>query len=239
MKIISRAFVLLIATTTLSACSAAKVAVKPEAISKVENIALVQVNEPQTYVANDFGNIGAAFGAIGGVAVAMSSKDATVSVDQAAKKEGFSAGQYLSELLQKELTALGYKIKTIQVPREKTHELLENYENINTDGAEALLDVAINSIGYATEHPLLSSHWRPASVIEVNLVNGLTTEKIYSEKFMYGYHNPFMSGTDLDAPEAYHFKNKEEMYSDDKVLVEGMQDSIKAVVQRVASSLKK
>lgn len=239
MKKISRAFFLLIATITLSGCGAGRVAVKPEAISKIDNIALIEVNEPQRYVGSDFGNIGAAFGAIGGVAVAMSSNNATVSVDQAVKKEGFNAGEYLSELLQKEIAPLGYNVKTIHVSRENTHDLLNGYENINSDGADAILDVAINSIGYATEHPLLSPYWRPASIIKVRLVNTLTGEKIYSEKFMYGYHNPFMSGTDLDAPKAYHFKNKKEMYSNDKLLVEGLQDCLKSVVERVAHNLKK
>lgn len=237
MKNVCLAFILLLAVVTLSGCGATMVAIKPDAISKVKSIALIEAGEPQTYVGNDFGNPGAAFGAIGGIAVAKSSNNAIKSINQVVKKEGFLAGQYLTESLQEELTALGYQVKLIKVLREKTFELLDSYESVKTEGADAVLDVAIKSIGYATEHPLLSPHWRPASVIEISLVSSLNNEKIYTEKFMYGYHNPFMSGTDLDAPKAYHHSNKESMFSDDKLLIEGMQDSVTAVVEAVSQRL--
>jgi hypothetical protein len=56
---------------------------------------------------------------------------------------------------------------------------------------------------------------------------------------MYGYHNPFMSGTDLEAPSAYHFKDKDSLFSDSTKLVAGMQNSVNAVTQKVAGNLAK
>ncbi|MBT9568381.1 MAG: hypothetical protein IV085_08795 [Thiobacillus sp.] len=54
---------------------------------------------------------------------------------------------------------------------------------------------------------------------------------------MYGYHNPFMSGTDLDAPKAYYFKDKNSLFADSDKLLAGMQDSVNAVTHKVAENL--
>ncbi|WP_428623012.1 hypothetical protein [Sedimenticola sp.] len=64
-------------------------------------------------------------------------------------------------------------------------------------------------------------------------------ERIYVEKFMCGYHNPFMSGTDIDAPKVYRFKNKEELFVDGDKLVSGIRDSVEAVVEKISANLDK
>lgn len=56
---------------------------------------------------------------------------------------------------------------------------------------------------------------------------------------MYGYHNPFMSGTDLDAPEAYHFDNKEALFASSERIVAGIKDSVEAVADQIQRNLKK
>jgi len=78
-----------------------------------------------------------------------------------------------------------------------------------------------------------------ASTVYFTLVDSRTHEKLYTEKFMYGYHNPFMSGTDIDAPSTYHFKNRDSLFSDSKKLVAGMENSITSVSGSVVSKLSK
>lgn len=239
MKTVIRLTGMLVLTMYLTACGSMKVAVNPDEISAIHDIAIIEVSEPLTYVGNDFGSIGAALGAVGGALVATSSNEATKSIDSVANREGFIAGKYLTEILQDELTKSGYRVRLISADREKSNELIHDYMNVDSNGADAVLDVAIFSIGYATEHPLLSPHWRPSSVIKVNLIDTQTNKKIYFEEFMYGYHNPFMSGTNIDAPKNYHFKNKKAMYDNDKLLIEGMRDSVRAVAKQVALKLSK
>ncbi len=70
------------------------------------------------------------------------------------------------------------------------------------------------------------------------MVDSKSQKVIYSEKFMYGYHNPFMSGTDIDAPEEYRFKNKEALFSDANNLADGIIVSIDAVAKEIAGNLK-
>jgi hypothetical protein len=86
---------------------------------------------------------------------------------------------------------------------------------------------------------MLSPHWRPASQVHVAMVDSRTGQKIYTEKFMYGYHNPFMSGTDIEAPEKYHFDSTEELFASDKILIKGLDHSVDAVVGQIANTLKK
>jgi hypothetical protein len=47
-------------------------------------------------------------------------------------------------------------VKLIKVSREKGHELLEKYDAVNSEGADAILDIAIFSLGFATVHPVMS-----------------------------------------------------------------------------------
>jgi len=227
------------ATTLLSGCSTSPVAVRPDALSNINTVALITVSEPSAYITNDFGNPGMLLGGIGGAVAGASSASAAKDLQQISREAEFAAGEQLTSSLQEQLTKAGYKVTLISAPHPKPGKLIQSYEGVDAGNADAILDVAIESIGYATEHPMFSPHWRPASVVHVALIDSRTHEKLYSEKFMYGYHNPLMSGTDLEAPETYHFKSKENLFSDNTKLLAGMQNSIDAVTIKVASKLSK
>ena len=239
MKGLLRFTVLLAAISVLAACGTTQMAVKPEATANVQTIALIKVDEPVSYTAQDFGNPGMMFGAVGGVVAGASTADATKTVHQVVVDANYDAGDHFTRLLKEKLSAAGYQVDIVAVRREKKHKLLENYDSVNTAGADAVLDVAIQSIGYATEHPMFSPHWRPASQVKVALIDVRTGETVYSEKFMYGYHNPFMSGTDIEAPETYHFGSAKELFSDNEQLVSGIQHSVEAVTDQVQQNLQK
>ena len=225
------------AAALLAGCSAGTVALRPETANSIQKVALLTVAEPVAYVANDFGSPGAMPGGIGGAVAGISSANAGKGLQPIIEESGFTAGEQTTRSMQEEPTAAGYNVTLVSVSREEPGKLLESYDGIDVAGADAFLDVAIESMAYATGHPLLSPYWRPASVVHVALVDSRTHEKLYSEKFMYGYHNPFMSGTDLDAPDNFHFKNRESLFADSTRLVSGMQDSVSAVSRQVAGNL--
>ncbi len=239
MKSNSNILGLTLATALLAGCSAGQVAVRPDATANIHTVALITVSEPQAYVAQDFGNPGMMFGAVGGAVAGASSANAGKNLDQIASEAGFAAGDALTRSLQQQLAAAGYEVKLISVPRDNGGKLLKSYDTVDAADADAILDVAIESIGYATEHPMFSPHWRPAAQVHVALVDSRTHSRLYGEKFMYGYHNPLMSGTDLEAPETYHFESKDVLFSDSARLVDGMQDSVAAVTGQIAQKLKK
>lgn len=233
-----RIFSIVILMALVTGCGSTRMAVKPEVASRIHSIALIRVGEPEAYVAQDFGNPGMMLGAVGGAVAGASSANAEKSVTQIVTDRDYAAGRDLTQLLESRLRDMGYEVQVVSVERKDKDKLLEDYRGVETGGADAILDVVIESIGYATEHPMFSPHWRPASQIRVALVDSRSGEKLYAEKFMYGYHNPFMSGTDLDAPATHHFKNKDALFADGKKLVAGIQDSVRAVTVEIGNSLK-
>lgn len=240
MKIIYKFFITILLLTILTGCGTTKTSLRPEAKAQIHTIALIKISEPETYVAQDFGNIGMMFGAAGAAAAGGSSASAGKSVASVTAGANYKAGKRFTNQLVRKLSASGYKVKLVSVKRKDKTELLENYDAvIKAVKVDAVLDVAIESIGYATEHPMLSPHWRPASQIHVAMIDTGTGGKIYSEKFMYGYHNPFMSGTDIEAPENYHFDNADELFASDRKLIKGLNHSVDAVADQIVSTLKK
>jgi hypothetical protein len=223
----------------ITACGPAKVAVKPEAVTQISELALVRIAEPPAYVANDFGNPGMMFGAVGGAVAGASSENTGKNVDQLASEAGFRAGERLTEGIRAGLEASGYRVRIVEAPRTAPGKLLQGTGGVEADDADAILDVAIESAGYATEHPMFSPHWRPAAQVRVALLDRRSGQPLYGEKFMYGYHNPLLSGTDLDAPEAYQFKDKDALFANRETLIAGMAHAMDSVADAIVSNLKK
>ena len=230
---------LLLGAALLGGCGASQVAVKPELKAQILRVALVRVAEPPAYVANDFGSPGLMFGAVGGAVAGVAAMSVGDKVTLIAQNAGFSAGDRYTAALQSKLESLGYAVKVVEAERDQPHKLIEDYSKVEAQDTDAILDVALQNVGYATEHPMFSPHWRPAAMVQVSMVTSNTHAVVYQEKFMYGYHNPLMSGTDLDAPETYHFKGREALLADEAKLVAGMDASIEAVVQAIGTNLAK
>lgn len=230
---------LLTGAALLGGCGGGSMAVRPELKAQVQSIALIRVAEPPAYVANDFGNPGMMFGAVGGAAVGAGAMTAGEKITKIAHDAGFSAADRYTSALETKLRASGYQVKIVDAARPKPGKLLGDYAAVDAQGADAILDIAVESFGYATEHPMFSPHWRPAAQVKVAMVSRTTQEVVYQEKFMYGYHNPLMSGTDLDAPETFHFKNRDALFADEAKLVEGLNSSVDAVVQAIGTHLAK
>lgn len=240
MKITYKFFITFSILTILTGCGTTKTTLRPDATANITTIAIIKVDEPPAYVAQDFGNVGMMFGAAGAAVAGGSSANSGKSVASVTAKANYKASKRFTSQLAKKLSASGYKVKLVSVKRKDKTELLENYNAvIKVVRADAILDVVIESMGYATEHPMFSAHWRPASQVQVAFVDTRTGEKIYTEKFMYGYHNPFMSGTDIEAPEKYHFDNAEELFASDAEFINGLNHSVDAVVNQIVKTLKK
>lgn len=239
MEFLKKFTALLAGAALLTGCGAGTMAVKPELKAQIHSVALIRVAEPPVYVANDFGNPGMMFGAVGGAAVGAGAVTAGEKITQIARGAGFSAAERYTAALEARLRAAGYDVKIVDVPRPKPGKLLEDYTVVDAQGADAILDVALESFGYATEHPMFSPHWRPAAQVKVAMVARATQAVVYQEKFMYGYHNPLMSGTDLDAPDSYHFKNREALFADEGRLVAGLNDSVESVARATGDALAK
>jgi hypothetical protein len=239
MKLLKKLTTLLAGTALLTGCATGTVVVKPELKAQVRSVALIRVAEPPAYVANNFGNPGMMFGAVGGAVAGAGAMTVGEKLTQTARGAGFSAAERYTAALEARLRASGYEVRVVEAPRARPDKLIDDYAAVDAQGADAIMDVALESFGYATEHPMFSPHWRPAAQVRVALVTRATQTVVYQEKFMYGYHNPLMSGTNLDAPEIYRFKNREALFADESQLVAGMNDAVDAVVKSVGDALAK
>ena len=119
------------ATALLAGCSAGQVAVRPDTTANIHTVAIITVSEPQAYVAQDFGNPGMMFGAVGGAVAGASSANAGKNLDQIASEAGFAAGDRLTRSLQQQLAAAGYEVKLISVPRDNGAKLLKSYDAVD------------------------------------------------------------------------------------------------------------
>lgn len=222
----------------LVGCGAAPVQVDREALAGIRTIAIIEAPEPAQYTVINKGSPLAGAGAIGGAFMAMSARKDEKGLLGAMARTQFSLRDQLMRDLQATLRARGYQTRVVNVQREKPGALLDDYANLPVEGAEGILDVVIANAGYATQHWMTSSHWRPEARVFVGLYSRPSAKVVYRETFMYGYHNPLMSGTNVDAPETYRFADKAAMEaSDDPTLVGGLKDASKSIAGRIADQL--
>ena len=235
MKIKSIVLLFAIAVFSVACGGPSAVMIKPEVKSQIRSIAVLEIKEP-IYRMMDLGS-STPWGA---VAAASDAKEIKPKFDAILKKEKFKFNKYLANQLHKSLRRAGYKTYAIKAQRAEAGKLLEDYKKYNRSKVDALLDVAVVSAGYVVENVITSNHWRPETRVFVRLVNAKTGEILHQDIMMYGYHNPFMSGVDLDAPKEYHFDEREQIFkAGNKVIVAGLKDAATKVASEVGKQLKK
>jgi len=209
--------------------------VKPEALKNIQKVAILEINEP-VYQMMDLGS-STPWGAI---AAQNAAKEIHPTFVKILKKEKFSFKTSLTQELHRALRQAGYKTYAVKVARKDKGKFLEDYKKYSGLKVDALLDVSPVTNGYAVENVMISNHWRPEAKTIVRLVNTRDGATLYQDTMMYGYHNPFMSGVDIDAPKQFHFNERDDIFkAGDKVLVAGLKDASKKVANEIAKQLKK
>lgn len=239
MQQLSRTFSLLLITLLVTACGTKTVAIKGGATANLQKIAIIKVDNPDIYAASDFGNIGLAFGALGAAGAGASTATKTERLTAIMQQEQFQFGEELTRLIQEMLTANHYQSSQVEIERTEMGKPLTDYSGITDQGVDAILDVALINVGYATEHPMLSPQWRPSAQLLVSLVDAKTHEVLLQEKVMYGYHNPFLSGTDVDAPKRFHFNDSDALFASAPQLVDGLKVSANILASHITGHIKR
>ncbi len=227
---------IIILSFVLSGCGGAKLVLKPEAVSSVQKIALLRPMEPQ-YRMMDLGSPAGAMGAIGAIVIAVNGEEVAKSLSSVVAANHYSFSENLTQEISAQLQKSGYEVVVIDVP-ERDFEFLEDYSQVDVQGADAVLDVVATNTGYVTEHFMFSPEWRPEARVLVSLYSLKNSDVAYQETLMYGYHNPLMSATDIDANKEYVFKKKEDVFEKgDEVVLAGLDDAIKAVASHISDKL--
>lgn len=221
----------------LAACAPSAVSIKAEDKKSIQTIAILEIEEPQLRMLN-LGSGMAAMGAIGGAAIAAGSE--SEKLHKILQTNNFSFRKQLTQDLQQKLKSAGYKTMVVKVPREDSRSLLEDYSKLRIDGADAILDVVVTNYGYVTEHFMFSPHWRPEARVFVAMAKPMSSEAIYQDTMMYGYHNPFMSGANLDASKAFQFAEEEDVFSAGAPkIISGLKDASGKVASHISKALQK
>jgi len=223
----------------LAGCGSAPTKVDKASLQGIHTIAVVEVPQPRQYTVMNAGSIMGAMGAVGGAMMAMDAHKNEKGLLGAEARTKFNYSLTVTRDLISALRKDGYDVKLIRVKYTNPMKLLENPQAMIPSDVDAVLDTSIRDVGYKTENWAYSAYWRPAAFMEVRLTRKDGTS-IYQEKFMYGYHNKFMSATDLDAPEMYHYKNKAAMEAaSDSKLIHGLMDASQAIANSVQTQLSK
>lgn len=228
--------VLLLITNLISGQARAEESRPPPAIGTV---AIIHVPEPLEIVTMNKGSLALAFGGIGAAAVALDAYANQKGLLGAIARTKFSFSDQLTQDLTDALTARGFKTLQVTADRKgRPDKLLDDYTTVKAEGADAILDVSLLSLGYATEHFLFSPHWRPDVSVMAALMPRTAAQPLYKERIMYGLHNPIMSAAKLDAPKAFQFPNQAALEAaDDATLIGGLKDASRTIAAHIATKM--
>jgi hypothetical protein len=220
------------ACITLVGCVGAPYkAYAPAQDASIKSIVLLTPMNPPDYILLNQGSGAKAFGLIGALADASGDRAKTGKLDDLLKADQFDFGAAFSQALQQKLQGAGYTVSIEKVDRKKPMAMAK-YAGGNATAA--VIDTGVWHVGYANES-ITDQDFRPAIKVDVQLTSKGKT--LYSEALMYGYHNPFMKGTELDAPKEYYFDGYDKLVSDPGKLRKGLDLGIDVLSSHVVDRL--
>ncbi|MCR4300096.1 MAG: hypothetical protein NUV51_00630 [Sulfuricaulis sp.] len=238
MQVFSKLSLLFSAILTISGC-ATGVSYQEFKTGKapIKTIAILSVSNPVKYQIMNYGSPTVAFGAIGGAVAGAKAASATEKFNEAIKTTHFDFSKEMMTRLTRYLREQGYNVVAVGVKRESPLKLIEDYSKVSTAGADAILDVGIRSVGYATVNMMDRDFW-PHVQMDLRLVSAGSKSVIYSEQVLFGYHNPFMSATELPADKQYYFQDFDALMTEKEKAMHGLKEGANSVARHVASRLK-
>lgn len=216
----------------LSACAAGSTPfIKYDPVAHpVNKIGVIPVDEPLKYMAMDWGQPLGIFGA-------AEMEEQSNEYNQLTNNSGFQLGKELGTAIIRDLKASGFRVSEASVTREKPAELAKSNAFAKSSRIDAYLDVVINYTGYTT-YNIFDRDFKPDLRVHVQLVSAADASVLYSEIFMYGYQNPFMEATELEAPEASYFKDFEALKAGHVKSLEGLKAGARAVSFTIVNKLR-
>ena len=238
MRAFSKLSLLFSAILTISGCATGVSYQKFKAENApIKTIAILSVSNPVKYQIMNYGTPTMAFGAVGGAVTGTKAASATEKFNEAIKTTHFNFSKEMMTRLTRYLREQGYNVVAVGVKRESPLKLIEDYSKVSTAGADAILDVGIRSVGYATVN-MMDRDFRPHVQMDFRLVSAGSKSVIYSEQVLFGYHNPFMSATELPADKQFYFKDFDALMGDKNQALQGLTEGVNSVARHVAGRLK-
>jgi len=215
---------------------------------KVKTIALLEITHPPGWVfgveISDVADIILGLGTGGGYLKAIvdhtidntNESDAMAAVFEAIlKKNDFSISKSLQTNLKKDLERLGYRVEIVKVNRE-IQEFYSNYETINSQKFDAILDIYIRTYGYTKDN--WGKPYSPQVDAHIKLVNAQSGKLMHQDRITYGINNILMDG--ILAPKQHQYTEAKDIFKEGgKKIVEGFQTASKETARTIAKSFAK
>jgi hypothetical protein len=202
----------------------------------IRTIALISVPNPAQYDAVDYGGKAGMFGAVGGAVIAADAKTMSEALTKAAKDASFDYSREMQAAVAERLKRAGYKVVVVRAERGAPNTLVSDYAKVPTGDADALLDIDARMVGYTT-YNINDPDFRPNIQADVRLVSAKTRAVLYSEQVMFGYHNPYMSATQLPSDKKYYFKDFTALMADKPRAFEGWRQGTRAIADHIAQRI--
>jgi hypothetical protein len=199
----------------------------------IKSIVLLAPMNPERYVVINQGTASGTLGMAGAIAAMQGDGSKDAQFDKALKNGGFDFGAQFTQRLQKKLTDAGYAVSIVAAERSKPMGMAKTLPP-EAAQADAVIDTAIWHVGYGNVS-IIDPAYRPAIKVDVRMTR--KGAKVYGETLMYGYHNHFMAGTDLDAPGSYFFMGYDALLRDPAKLREGLDIGMDMIVSHVTGQL--
>jgi hypothetical protein len=198
----------------------------------IKSIVLLAPMNPDHYVIINQGTASGALGMTGALAAMQGDGSKEAQMNKLLTSGGFDFGAQFTQRLQKRLTDAGYRVSIVAAERSKPMGMAKM--PAEAARADAVIDTAIWHVGYGNVS-IIDPAYRPAIKVDIRMTRG--SNKVYGETLMYGYHNTFMAGTDLDAPGSYFFSGYDALLHDPAKLREGLDIGMDMIVAHVATRL--
>ena len=224
--------VLFLTVLVLSGCAGVtKKQVSIDEINKVKSIVIVKVHNLENYQLNDFGN---PLGVIGG---AINGASKTDTLNEMLTSNGFDFASQMETELKDRLENAGYIVQVADVKKENPQKLLESNDGVDIGSADAVIDVAIRVIGYASI-TITDADYRPYLDMLVQLKD-TQGNLIYGDHILYGGHNPFMGAHEIESPKEYFYADFDSMTKDAAAVATGMKTGVSKIVEYIVGNLAK
>lgn len=222
------------ALMSLAACATPYVATPYErAEHSVQSISMLEDSMPDDAIAYEVASLGSNLGLIGALVDAGIQASRREAVNEALGSISFDAETELEASVSAALSGKGYSLASVSGAEREKRELLEAYPDSN--GADALLDVAIINYGYLSSG--MGQPFRPTVTAHVRLIKASDQSTLMDNRIVY---NPLLAeaGVIVLPPNAdYAFKNREELLEDPARLAAGIQDALNQVAETTARLL--
>jgi hypothetical protein len=233
------AFVLLIAVALLGGC-----ATKPEipfdkGANNIKTIGILTPSEPDHGSVMLASSVGQSFGIVGalidtGMRMSRESKFNTL-----LGQESFIFQDELLKSLSDKLTANGYAVSTVAVPRTSTG-FLKAYPKGDETKVDAYLDVVVTGYGYIAAGIGSSTPYRPVDVMNVRLVRAADSKILMEDTVVFNPVGPALATNIVTVPPNpdYTFQDFDALTADPAAMTKGLKDSVDQSADAAAKLLR-